>query len=386
MDIPTGAERVRARRRGYPARDANMRFDPMLTMIRRCLLATATAALALSVVVSTARAGVANGGLPHASRSNPLAGMQWGVYEGPFYNSIYPDYQQARGRNRQLLAKIALAPLMYTFGDWFSDADAKSVAQDFIAKSTHGNPAVLSQMAIFRLDPWEGAACPNGSWNAADQQSYKTWVDNFAAGIGKARVALIVQPDLPFAECAHSPVPLELVNYAARRFNALPHATVYVDGGARYFPSFSQAVSMLEQAGIRYVRGFSLNTSEYDTTSSEIEYGARLVKALAAAGIPNKHFVVSTAQNGAGFLNGQYPGNVNNARVCRNSHDTLCVTLGIPPTTQVASPRWHLSGADANLAFHEVDAYVWAGRPWLPASAGQFSLQRALGLAASTPF
>ncbi len=353
--------------------------------VRRCLVAMVTLLLCLSAGASTALAGVANGGLPHASRSNPLAGMPWGVYRGQFYNSIYPNYQQATGRNRSLLGKIALRPLAFTFGDWFSDADAGNVARQFIQAVTAGNPAVLSQMAVFRLDPWEGAACPNGSWSAANQSSYRTWIDNFAAGIGSARVALILQPDLAFAECAHSPVPLELVNYAAHRFNALPHTTVYIDGGARYFPSFSQAVSMLEQAGIRNVRGFALNTSEYDTTSSEIEYGARVVHALAAAGIPNKHFVVSTAENGAGFLNGQYPGDVSHPRVCSSPTDHLCVTLGIPPTTKVANPRWHLSGADAGLASRYVDAYVWAGRPWL-GSAGQLELQRALGLAASTPF
>jgi hypothetical protein len=52
---------------------------------------------------------------------------------------------------------------MYTFGDWFADADARSVAQDFIRQTAHGNPAVPSQMAIFQLDPWEGAACPGSS-------------------------------------------------------------------------------------------------------------------------------------------------------------------------------------------------------------------------------
>lgn len=362
-----------------------MFHTPQKTARRWAVIVLTTVGLAFGVLVPAAGAGVANRGLPHASRSNPLAGMQWGVYRGPFYNSIYPEYQRARGRNRQLLGKIALRPLMFTFGDWFSDSDAKSVARDFVAQSTQGNPAVLSQATIFRLDPWEGAACPNGSWNAANQQSYKTWVDNFAAGIGTARIALIIQPDLPFAECAHSPVPLQLVNYAARKFNALPHATVYVDGGARYFPPFTQAVSMIEQAGVRYVRGFSLNTSEYDTTSSELEYGARLVQALAKAGIPGKHFVLNTAENGAGFLNGDYPGDANHPRVCSSPHDRLCVTLGIPPTTQVASPRWHLSGADASLASRYVDAYVWAGRPWLGDS-GQLEFQRALGLAASTPF
>jgi endoglucanase len=353
---------------------------------RRWCVVAAALAVALGVSASPAAAGVANAGLPHAPRANPLAGLRWGVYRGPYYNSIFPNYQSARGRNRRLLAKIALRPLMFTFGDWFSDSDARSVARDFIQSTTGGNPAVLSQVAIFRLDPWEGAACPNGSWNAANQASYRRWVDNFAAGIGNARVALVLQPDLPFAVCAPSKVPLELVNYAARRFDALPHTTVYIDAGARYFPSFNHAVSMLEQAGIRYARGFSLNTSEYDTTSSEIEYGARLAQALAAAGDPGKHFVVSTAENGSGFLNGQYPGDVNHPRVCRNRFDHLCVTLGIPPTTHVSSPRWHLSAADAGLAFRYVDAYVWAGRPWLFGAAGQFDFQRAVGLAASTPF
>jgi endoglucanase len=173
--------------------------------VRRSLIVALTVGVALGLVASPASAGVANAGLPHASRSNPLVGMTWGVYRGSFYNSIYPDYAQARGRTRQLLAKIALKPLMYTFGDWFSDSEAKSVAQDFIQESTHGNPAVLSQAAIFRLDPWEGAACPHGSWNAANQQSYRTWINNFAAGIGKSRAALIVQPDLPFAEVRTRP-------------------------------------------------------------------------------------------------------------------------------------------------------------------------------------
>ena len=177
---------------------------------RAALIAALTVALALTVAQSPAVAGVANQGLPHASHTNPLAGMKWGVYTGPNYNSIYPNYQQASGRNRQLLAKIALKPQVFAFGAWDPDSEAKSVAQDFISVTTHGNPAVLSQVAIFRLDPWEGQACPNGSWNAANQQSYKTWINNFAAGIGSARVALVLQPDLPFAVCAPSPVPLEL--------------------------------------------------------------------------------------------------------------------------------------------------------------------------------
>src|SRR5512142_1117727 len=149
---------------------------------RRWIVAGLVLAAALSLTPSRADAGVANAGLPHASRSNPLTGMKWGVYKGPYYNSIFPDYQRASGRNRQLLARIALRPLMFTFGDWFPDSQAKSVAREFIQSTAGGDPSVLSQVAIFRLDPWEGQACPNGSWNAANQRSYRSWVDNFAAG------------------------------------------------------------------------------------------------------------------------------------------------------------------------------------------------------------
>jgi len=321
-----------------------------------------------------------------ASVPNPLAAGSWGVYTGPYDNSVYPFYQRATGVNRQLLAKIALAPAAFSFGAWYPDSQIQSVVQQYIANVTGGNPNVLAQMAVFRLQPWEGAACPGGFWGAADQASYRQWIDNFAAGIGSSRVAVILQPDLAFAACAPSPVPLQLVRYAAQRFSSLPHTTVYIDGGVHYWPSFHQAVWMLEQAGIGYVRGFALNTTEYDATGAELEYGAKLDQALAAAGFPGKHFVINTAENGAPFLNGQYPGNVGNPRVCRSRYDHICATLGIPPTADVASPQWHLSRQDRGLAARYADAYVWVGRPWLDYGAAPFDMSRALGLAASSPF
>lgn len=349
------------------------------------LLAGFLACVALLSVAAPARAGTANAGLAGASPSNPLAGIRWGVYTGQTDN-VYPAYQAASGRNRQLLAKIALRPLAFWFGDWFADDQAGVNAQQYIANVTGGDPSVLAQMAVFRLDPWEGQACP-GSWSAANQASYRAWIDNFAAGIGFSRVALILQPDLPFALCAPSRVPLQLVNYAAQRFSTLPQTTVYLDAGAAWWPAKPrQAASMLDQAGIRYTRGFALNDTEYDSTGSELELGARIQGALAARGIRGKHFVINTAENGSPFLNGQYRGNVENPRVCSSSHDRLCVTLGIPPTTATASRRWGLSARDRGIAARYADAYLWVGRPWLDNGSWPFDLQRALGLAASTPF
>jgi endoglucanase len=348
--------------------------------VRRLPALLAAVAL-LALVCDPAQAGTANAGLRGATRGNPLGGMRWGVYTGPI-DGTYGAYAAARGHRRQLLAKIAVQPLSYWFGAWYSDS--RAVAHGYIGNQTGGNPDVLAQVTIFRLTPWE--TCPTVFGRAA-QASYRHWIDGFAAGIGSSRLALILQPDLPFALCSAAPsVPLGLVAYAARRFNAQRHTTVYIDAGAAGWKSVSQAAAMLERAGIRHARGFALNVSQYGSTSLELSYGAQIVQALAAAGIRDRHFVVNTSENGAPFLAGQYSGNINNPRVCRSRHDTICDTLGIPPTWHTADSRWGLGPAARRLAARYADAYVWSGRTWLDNGAGPFDLSRALGLAASSPF
>jgi hypothetical protein len=143
---------------------------------------------------------------------------------------------------------------------------------------------------------------------------------------------------------------------------------------------------MLEQAGIRRVRGFSMNDTQYDSTSRELEWGAKVESALSSRGINGKRFVVNTAESGAPFLYGQYQGNHDNPRACTSRRDKICATLGIPPTWQVTSPRWGLSGGDRGIAGRYVDAYLWIGRPWLDNGSYPFDLRRALAMAATTPF
>jgi hypothetical protein len=352
-------------------------------IVTRGLRLVCTAVVCWSVVgIGSAFAGIANGGLPGAPAHNPLAGMTWGIYRGPI-DGVWPAYQSARGRHKQLMAKIALRPLTVWTGGWYADSYVRTVAQQIIQSTTGGNPDVLSQVAIFRLSPWETCS---GSWGRGDQASYRAWINQFAAGIGDSRVALILQPDLPFALCNSSPVPLQLVGYAARKFSALRHTTVYVDAGAFAWAPASQAASMLERAGIRHARGFALNVTQYGSTAQELRYGDEIVHTLAAAGIPRVHFVVNTDENGSPFLAGQVAGNSNERRVCRGRHDQICVTLGIPPTTDVANRRWGLTVGNRAIASREVDAYLWAGRPWVENSTGQFVFARAIGLATSSPF
>ncbi len=342
---------------------------------------------AVVVPTSAASAGVANAGLSGPRHADPIAGLRWGNYTGS-QDEVFPAYRAASGRDRQLLGLIALRPRMRWFGAWYPDDQIERTVHSYISNVTGGNPSVLAQMAVFRLVPWERAAC-SALPTAAQQASYRRWIGAFAAGVGSARVALVLQPDLPFVLCLphHSLLPLQLVAYAARVLGALPHATVYIDAGSADWATVEQMVSTLRAAGVASVRGFALNATHYDATAGEIAFGTRIVTALRAAGIPGRHFVINTADNGRPFTFQQYHGpDFDNAAVCRTSHSTRCVTLGIPPTWRVSDPRWHLPARSRSEAAADVDGYLWYGRPWLHDQAGPFDLDRSLALAATTPF
>lgn len=377
---------------------AHRRFPARLGLLAAAVLApvvlvsgTSTAAPAVPadrvVAVSTERGSA----VPTAriTDANPLSGRTMGVYQGNL-DQAWPPYQRATGAEKELLAKIALRPKAKWFGAWVRDGDIQRTVETYIANSTGGDESVLVQMAVFRMVPWEHDACKRLP-TKAQKASYRRWIRGFARGVGDAHAALILQPDGPFALCVPkgSTVPSRMIRYAAKRFAALPNTSVYIDAGAGDWPKDrpDEAARFLLPAGIEYVRGFALNATHYSPTSVEIEFGTRLVAELASRGVPGRHFVINTSSNGRGFdfgtARGKHP---DHARVCRTRSETRCVTLGIPPTTDVTDPRWGLSATDSARAAAHVDAYLWFGRPWLFMQADPFLTKRALQLARTSPY
>jgi len=349
-------------------------------------IALALAIVALLIPASAADAGTANAGIP-GTPSNPLAGLPWGTYTGTL-DGIYPAYASAQGRDKELLAKIALRPLVFWFGDWDTESSVRARVSDYLNNVTGGRSDVLAQFAVFRLSPWEAQACTHIP-NTAAQAAYKRWIDQVALAIGNTRVALILQPDLAFALCLPhhhgSATQLGLVRYAAQKFNSLPYTSVYIDAGAADWISSSKAVWLLTRAGVRYARGFSLNDTHLDSTERELRFGAAIIDRLGRRGIRNKHFVVNTSTNGSPFLFYKYHGH-GDPPACGTTSSKYCATLGIPPTSDVANPRWHLSRQAANIASREADAYMWIGRPWLDHGSYPFDEARAMAMAASSAF
>nr|WP_246283987.1 glycoside hydrolase family 6 protein [Nocardioides perillae] len=324
--------------------------------------------------------------------TNPLAGHRWGTYAGGAEMAWAP-YAAATGTTRTLLGRIALQPKAKWFGAWIADDEIGDKVREYVANATGGDPDVLVQLTTFRMVPWEHEACRRLP-TRAEQASYERWVDAFAAALGDTRAAVVVQPDGPFAACApgRSLLPSRMVGYTVRALEALPRTDVYVEVGSAGWNHLrpGEALRLLLPAGIEVARGFHLNTTHYEPTARQVRFGAAVVRALATRGIRGKHFTVDTAQNGRGFTwewhRDHVAGRFDSAPTCRTRRQTHCVTLGIPPTTDVASPRWGLPADVARLAARHVDAYLWSGRPWLRRQASPFLLDRALAVAWTTPF
>jgi endoglucanase len=351
--------------------------------LRLALVATTFVALLAALTPTMATPAQAT------TRNNPLAGHAWGI---DTHDVLAKAYTAATGTNKKLLGKMALRPRSFWFTDKVPPYLVTRRIRDYVAMSQAGDRDALVQLAVFRLWP-EGEAARNKPLTVAQRKAYRRWVRKAARGIGSARVALLLEPDLAVSLKGWRPaVRLGLARYAVRVFSALPRTTVYLDAGASDWLTVPMAVSMLRRAGIKYVRGFSLGATHYTSAAAEIAYGTQIVTALRRAGLPRKHFVVDTSDNGRPFTWNQYwadhpRGDFDNAEHCLTRTQRRCVTLGIPPTTAVAAPRRGLSLQRRKQAQANVDAFMWFSRPWFVyAYPAYFSLPRALAVARTTPY
>jgi endoglucanase len=376
------------------------RRTPAVSAARSLVLGLIVMAVAMAGLSAPASGGVAPsepqlrtdtepGGRTFGADTNPLAGRTWGVYKGGL-DEAWGPYARSSGTQRQLLAKIALRSKALWFTPRLGPDRIRGFIRQYIDNSQHGDPEALVSMTIFGIRPWAHREVCDRVSNTAERAAYKHWIDLIAREIKGAHVMLVVQPDAPLVMCSPNPsVPLSLMRYAAKTFSALPHTNVYVETGAADWlkDDPKRALDILIPGGVKYARGFALNSTHYDSTRRQILFSAAISKALAAKGITGKHSVINTAANGKPFEGYTYRGgDYDNARVCGSKTESRCVTLGIPPTSDVANAKWGMSERVRDLALKYVDGYVWLGRPWLYRQANPFTMSRALAVARTTPF
>ena len=328
---------------------------------------------------------------PQPADGNPLATAAWANGCGPS-EVVCRAWAHSSGSTRALLGRIATRPRALWFGHWFGTGEVALRIRHYIDAAQAGDTSRIVHLAIFRLWPRQESA-RHSPLSASEQGAYRAWIDQAAAGIGASPVAIVLEPDLGIAayDSADPRVRLGLARYAARRLAALPHAAVYLDGSSADWLTVERSAAMLKEAGVQYVRGFALGATHYSPLGAEVDYGTRVAQQLARIGVPGRHFVVDTADNGRGFTWPQYwhkhpHGDFDNAEPCRDRAESVCDTLGVPPTHDVAEARWGLDPGQLAEAADLVDGYLWFGRPWLYRQAAPYRQDRALQVARTTPY
>jgi endoglucanase len=190
--------------------------------------------------------------------------------------------------------KIASQPM----ARWFtSTAGVTGVAPFVNAAATVGKIPVMVAYNI------PGRDCGQfSSGGAGSPEAYKSWIDSFAAGIGNHKAIVILEPDaLPLvSQCAggtqNEASVTGLLSYGVNAFKtASPNARIYLDIGHSAWLSTAKAASLLNASGISNAAGFSMNTSNYQTTANTTAYGNAISSATGGA-----HFVMDTSRNGVG--------------------------------------------------------------------------------------
>lgn len=316
--------------------------------------------------------------------SNPLAAP------GPWRASMLatranPELLNYRGETdparKAALGKIALTPR----ARWFANCGSCNVSTvrqsvaSYVKDAQRGDSSALVQLAIFGLWP-DGEVVrgkrPAMSWSMT---RYQNWIKQIAAGIGSARVAIILEPDLAIsANHGHDgrtmPDPsaatrMRMAAWAAKYLSqTLRRDAIYLDAGSADWLYVDEAVRLLKASGVQYVRGFALGATHYDSVPANVAFASKVSSALSRAGIRGKHAVIDTADNGTPFTWAQWnarwgdrfrsTGNelyqFDNTPTCRSRTELVCETLGPRPTARI----------QGTLARQYVDAYLWFGRGW----------------------
>jgi endoglucanase len=134
-----------------------------------------------------------------------------------------------------------------------------------------------------------GGLSAGGALTTAD---YKAWINGFAAGIGRHKAVVILEPDalglIPSACNGGAGEPgftdaarFEELNYAVDALVAQPNTIVYLDATHSAWLNVHDVATRLLRAGVQRAQGFFLNVSNFQYTSNLVQYGTWISKCIA---------------------------------------------------------------------------------------------------------
>ncbi len=280
---------------------------------------------------------------------------------------VNPDTQAARWvaanpndpRADLIDDRIAKVPA----GTWFTQHNPSTIASQVDAVVGAAAAAGKIPILVVYNAPNRDCGGPSGG-GAPNHAAYRSWIDQFAAGLGNRPAYIVLEPDvLPLmTNCMSQAEQAETqasMAYAGQRLKAASsQARVYMDIGHSRWLNAGDAANRLLGAQVRTsADGISVNVSNYNFTSDEVAFATAVLNAI---GDPNLGFVVDTSRNGNGPLGSEW---------C----DPRGRALGQEPTLNTGVARAH--------------AYLWVKLPGeadgCAAAAGQFVPDIAFELASN---
>jgi endoglucanase len=186
------------------------------------------------------------------------------------------------------------------FGNWTSNIS--TAVRNYVgAADTAGKLPILVAYNITDRD-----CGGESSGGAGGVTEYQNWISAFAAAIGSRPAIVIIEPDAVAQSTIDSCMTgdertarLNLLRYATERFRDLaPNTFAYLDGGNYGWRPASVVAPALEAAGLRNVRGYAVNVSNFYTTDQSNSYAAEVQSYLSFA----SRYIVDTSRNANGAV------------------------------------------------------------------------------------
>ncbi len=228
--------------------------------------------------------------------------------DGPWW--VDPDWNPALDAERAMLAagnsqdaKLLSVIANTTQARWIPWMEGEQSVSDYLDRVARESGG--STVPVLVTENLPGMGCADNPGGAPTSAAFSEWVSSFARGIGSHRAIVVVESDgVASSSCLHGSrlrARIGLIAHEVLQLAVLPNTAVYIDAGASDWAPANRAATLLRWAGIAHARGFALNTTHYDWTRANVRYGRSVLHYLR----DNKHFVVNTALNGRGPLQGR---------------------------------------------------------------------------------
>lgn len=193
----------------------------------------------------------------------------------------------------------------YQVGKWFGNWSS-NIQSDVNGLVSLGAAAGKLPLLVAYNIP--GRDCGSySSGGAGNSANYRTWIQNFAKGIGNRKAIVILEPDaLAQLDCLNGGdqnARVADLAFAVDIFRNTTQASVYIDGGNVGWKSAADMAGRLKRANVASAAGFSTNVSNFKFTDDSATYGDQIVGLLKQQGVNDARYVIDTSRNGRGPAN-----------------------------------------------------------------------------------